>query len=82
MALIKIADEISHDITTLQWSMGNIRGRYHNRNASSTNIIEIVPRINVWARFIMLHIDGLVQERRNSSALAIELRLSCINPSM
>ena len=27
------------------------------------------------------HIDGLVQERRNSSALAMELRLSCINPS-
>ena len=26
-------------------------------------------------------IDGLVQERRNSSALAMELRLSCINPS-
>ena len=25
-------------------------------------------------------IDGLVQERRNSSALAMELRLSCINP--
>ena len=25
--------------------------------------------------------DGLVQERRNSSALAVELRLSCINPS-
>ena len=24
-----------------------------------------------------LHIDGLVQERRNSSALALELRLSC-----
>ena len=24
-------------------------------------------------------IDGLVQERRNSSALAMELRLSCIN---
>ena len=27
------------------------------------------------------HIDGLVQERRNSSALAMELRLSCTNPS-
>ena len=27
-------------------------------------------------------IDGLVQERRNSSALAMELRLSCINPSI
>ena len=28
------------------------------------------------------NIDGLVQERRNSSALAMELRLSCINPSV
>ena len=27
------------------------------------------------------HVDGLVQERRNSSALAMELRLSCTNPS-
>ena len=26
-------------------------------------------------------IDGLMQERRNSSALAMELRLSCTNPS-
>ena len=29
-----------------------------------------------------LHFDGLVQERRNSSALAMELCLSCINPSI
>ena len=29
-----------------------------------------------------LHIDGLVQERRNSSAIAMELRLSCTNPSI
>ena len=28
------------------------------------------------------HVDGFVQERRNSSALAMELRLSCTNPSM
>ena len=28
------------------------------------------------------YIDGLVQERRNSSALAMELRLSCNNPSI
>ena len=28
------------------------------------------------------HIDGLVQERRNSSALATELHLSCTNPSI
>ena len=29
----------------------------------------------------MVEIDGLVQERRNSSALAMVLRLSCTNPS-
>ena len=28
------------------------------------------------------YIDGLAQERRNSSALAMELRLSCTNPSI
>ena len=28
------------------------------------------------------HIVGLVQKRRNSSALAMELRLSCTNPSI
>ena len=30
--------------------------------------------------FANLHIHGLVQERRNSSALAMELRLSFTNP--
>ena len=30
----------------------------------------------------LYHIDGLVQERRNSSALAMELCLSCTNPSI
>ena len=30
--------------------------------------------------YVYIYIDGLVQERRNSSALSIELRLSCINP--
>ena len=28
------------------------------------------------------YMDGLVQERRNSSALAMEFHLSCINPSI
>ena len=28
------------------------------------------------------HFDGLVQDNRNSSATAIELRLSCTNPSI
>ena len=29
-----------------------------------------------------VHIDGLIQERRNSTANALELRLSCINQSI
>ena len=32
--------------------------------------------------YIPQHIARLVQERRNSSALAMELRLSCTNPSI
>ena len=31
---------------------------------------------------VMSDIDGLVQERHISSALAMELRLSCTNPSI
>ena len=30
----------------------------------------------------ILHIDGLMHERRNSIAKTLELRLSCINPSI
>ena len=38
----------------------------------------------VWSNFKIyhLHIDGLVQEIHNSSALAMELRVSCTNPSI
>ena len=32
--------------------------------------------------YMIEYIDGLMQKRRNSSALAMELRLSCINPSI
>ena len=34
------------------------------------------------SRWQMLYIDGFVRKRRNSSALAVELRLSCTNPSI
>ena len=30
---------------------------------------------------VSVHIDGLVQERRNSNVLAMELCLPCTNPS-
>ena len=32
--------------------------------------------------FLFISADGLGQERRNSIANAVELRLSCTNPSM
>ena len=37
--------------------------------------------VNVNRTICSYNIDGLVQERRNSSALAMEFRLSCTNPS-
>ena len=44
-------------------------------NGSCTNNIK-------WRVQWSTHIDELVQERRNPIALAIEFRLSCINPSI
>ena len=40
------------------------------------------PGMHICIRVLDHHFDGLVQERRNSSALAMELRLSCSNPSI
>ena len=40
------------------------------------------PRWNFVPTDIHSHIDGLVHERRNTSTLATELRLSCTNPSI
>ena len=36
----------------------------------------------LWQSFIAIHINGLVQERHNSNALAMELHLPCNNPSI
>ena len=47
-----------------------------------------VSKRGSWSMFYLsncvaiFNIDGLVQERRNSRALAMELRLSCTNPSI
>ena len=37
--------------------------------------------MKVHVHHMQYQIDGLMQERRNPSALAIELHLSCANPS-
>ena len=39
-----------------------------------------ILRCDIYIRGFTVYIDGLVQERRNSNALAMELRLSCTNP--
>ena len=46
-------------------------------------IASFMPKIGIHGQlYIILYIDGLMQERHNSSALAMELRLSCTNPSI
>ena len=53
-------------------------------DAQSVSIYtEIKMMKNTWLCVIFSpahYVDGLVQERRNSSALAMELRLSCTIP--
>ena len=39
-------------------------------------------KLNHWWPNSVIYIDGLVQKRRKSSALAMELRLSCDQPSI
>ena len=41
---------------------------------------ETQKRLEISLKEYQVRIDGLVQERRNSSALAMELRLSCTDP--
>ena len=54
------------------------------KDIDKTNQCQTTTKHNkAWIIFTgIYYIDGLVQEIRNSSALAMELRLSCINPSM
>ena len=65
------------------------------RNDRKCKYFFMFPKIKSWTRLLRdstsagtvvtkfrPHIDGLVQERRNSSALAMELRLSCTNTSI
>ena len=57
---------------------------------SSGIFFAVNPLLNNWTnsgvvsdlRCLTAHVDGLVQERRNSIANALELRLSCTNPTM
>ena len=44
-------------------------------------IMKLIKASLNFGNYIWQYIDGLVQERHNSSALAMELRLSCTKPS-
>ena len=41
-----------------------------------------IRAINAGGEYIWQYLDGLVQERRNSSVLAMQVRLSCLYPSI
>ena len=71
--------------------------RWRNNVAQScyrSIFIDILSQTSIQSRFPVLivsrrdllvltaHINGLVQEKRNYNALAMELRLSCTNPSI
>ena len=55
-------------------------------NIGHPQILKWVAQIWLWQQWlpgdIPHYIDGLVQERCNSSALEMELRISCTNPSI
>ena len=44
--------------------------------------VEVGPALHKTQLDGNCHVDGLVQEIRNSGVLAMELHLSCINPSI
>ena len=48
------------------------------RSTIQVSILYVYGHHSFW----IFHIDGLVQEKRHSSALAMELRLSCTKPSI
>ena len=63
---LSVAPEKITDFPLITWS--------HNALHFTQNALDL------WVS--TLYIYGLVQERRNSSALAMELRLSCSDPSI
>ena len=58
----------------------NVTVRFFTTNFTGSFICGAVHRGRV--QYIQYGIDGLVQERRNSIANALELRHSCTNPSI
>ena len=62
------------------WLLINIS--YHDLDGKPSEDKKIYISLKMVRPAVQLHFDGLAQERRNSSALAMELWLSCANPSI
>ena len=54
-------------------------GYQHQASSDNDPVEDIIP---ITVSNFQWYIDGLVQERRNSIAKALDLHLSCINPDM
>ena len=54
----------------------------HDMESAACFCVELGGTIQKTGLDCICHINGLVQERHNSSALTMELCLSCINPSI
>ena len=64
----------------LQTNKRHLTSKHHTLWA-----IQLTVYCDIWRKFktqiyIYIYLDGLVQERHNSIAKALELRLSCTNP--
>ena len=61
--------------------LGNIGIYLHFLSFHNTELMHVIQTLPCRTQGPVHYIDGLAQERRHSSALAMELRLSCTNPS-
>ena len=72
--LMRLAWQLSSEKRTVK--------TWKNRFMSMFTVIRLGMKMTKWFEMgLILQIDGLVQERRNSIANALELRLSCTKPS-
>ena len=80
----KVLFIICYKYYTWQWPSNTRRQRLMRRDIGLVCLSLFSPwmEILINSLWFIWHVDGSGQERYNSSAIAMELRLSCTNPSM
>ena len=66
----------------IQWMIAWCRPEHIEARVNKSHSLVQVLALGLGLDLHVLYIDGLVQERRNSSALTMELCLSCTYPSI